>query len=319
MKRKLHALILIFLVSFLAHAQTAIEQLQSPSGSQYTTMSGSVDQSTSGANVSWDFTASLSPQNVVSVDTYSENGNMATITTTTNGNVSSLISLINPNAEVAISMALAFDVQLNYSDPGVVGTFPLNFGYSNTDNVQGTFSGAGVSGTIQNTSTIVVDVDAWGNLKVGTFDGEVTRLKIVQNLDLQVGFLPTTGTQTSHFYYDANSNDLVFRTTRVVVPLASIDQTSVEVLSNFTLNTKEFTLDKVNVALRSNPVKDILKLDFEGNILIKNVTIYDITGKRVLRFENKTNDFDVSHLKSGLFLLSITTENETLVKKFVKE
>ncbi|MGC6431498.1 MAG: T9SS type A sorting domain-containing protein [Jejuia sp.] len=319
MQRKLLAIFFVFSSVVLSYAQTTIEQLPSPTGSEYINMTGSIDQSTSGGNVSWDFT-SLSESSDISVDTYSENGGTATITTTTNGSVSSLISLVNPNAEVAVTGATAFDVQLNYTDPGVIGMFPLNFNYSNTDNVAGTFSGSGISGTIVNTSTFVVNVDAWGNLKVGAFDGEVTRLKMVQNLNLLVsGIVPTTGTQTLHFYYDANSNDLVFRTTRIIVPLASLDQTSIEMLSNYTLSSAERTFDETNVSLKSNPVKSILKLSVEGNIKVKAVDIFDITGKQVLNFQDKANDFDVSQLKSGLFILSISTDEGNVVKKFIKE
>ncbi len=314
-------LLIPFLVCFIfnsSFSQTDIEELPSPNGSEYANMSGSIDQSLSGANVSWDYT-SLTALSDISVDTYVENASTATITTTTNGVPSSSISLVNPNAEVAVTAAVAFDVQLNYTDPGVVGTFPLSFNYSNTDNVEGTFSGSGISGTILNTSTFVVDVDAWGNLKVGTFDGEVTRLKIVQNLNLLVGFVPTTATQTSYFYYDANSSDLVFRTTRVVVPLASLDNTSLEMLSTYTLSTTEVSLKGKGIALTSNPVKNILKLDVKGGANVKEVEIYDITGKQVLSFKNKFNDFDVSQLKAGLFILSVTTDKGNTVKKFIKE
>ena len=316
MKTKL--LSLLFFSTFLSFSQTDIEQLQSATGSQYTILNGTVDQSTTGANVSWDFT-SLSNTTTLLTDTYAVLGLNATIQTNDGATLVSSIGLVNTGGEIAVTSALSSGIQLNYSNTAVIGTFPLSYGYSNTDSVDGTFSGT-VSGTVLNTSSITVEVDGWGNLKVGTFDGEVTRLKIVQNLNLLVGgFVTGTATQTSYFYYDANNDDLIFRFTRLQVPLASIDETTQESLSTYTLKTNNFVTNNIDLKLLSNPVKDLLSFVVSDFIEIESTTISDISGRIVLKVDDNISSLNVSQLPSGLFMVSVSTNRGLVTKKFIKK
>lgn len=316
MKTKL--LLLLFIAS-VVHSQTAIEQLHSASGSQYTVVQGTIDQTAIGANASWDFT-NLTNTTVVLTDAYTSTPPTSTIET---ANGISVLSTINLNTEVggelSIISALSSGIQLNYSDPAVIGAFPLSFGYSNTDGVEGTFVGT-ASGDVLNTSTINVTVDAWGNLKVGTFDGEVTRLKIEQNLNLSTlgGLVTGIATQTSYFYYDANSNDLIFRTTRLQVPLANIDDTLQEVLFSYTLETKQYGIAEFDLRLKNNPVKDVLRFDINNTVKINSVAIYDISGRMVLRHFSNAASIDLNQLESGIFLVSIETNKGNVTKKFIK-
>lgn len=316
MKTKL--LSLLFFSTFLSFSQTDIEQLQSATGSQYTLLNGTVDQSTTGANVSWDFT-SLSNTTILLTDTYAVSGLNATIQTNDGATLVSSIGLVNTGGEIAVTSALSSGIQLNYSNTAVIGTFPLSYGYSNTDSVDGTFSGT-VSGTVLNTSSITVEVDGWGNLKVGTFDGEVTRLKIVQNLNLLVGgFVTGTATQTSYFYYDVNNDDLIFRFTRLQVPLASIDETTQESLSTYTLKTNNFVTNNIDLKLLSNPVKDLLSFVVSDFIEIESTTISDISGRIVLKVDDNISSLNVSQLPSGLFMVSVSTNRGLVTKKFIKK
>lgn len=318
MKTKL--LLSLFLVTLFGFSQTNIEQLQSATGSQYTVVNGTIDQSPTGANTSWDFT-SLTNTATILTDTYTVMSPASTIETADGATTISTIGLnTDVSGELSVTSALSLGIQLNYSDAAIIGTFPLSFAYSNTDGVEGTFTGT-VSGDVLNTSTINVDVDAWGNLKVGTFDGEVTRLKIVQNLNLSTlgGLVTGTATQTSYFYYDASSNDLVFRTTRLEAPIASIDETLMETLFTYTLDSNEFQITEFDIRLMKNPVKNVLKFDINNSIKINAITISDISGRIVLKHHSNKPSINVSQLKSGLFLASVKTDKGMVTKKFIKE
>lgn len=316
MKKKLP--LLFFISSLLGFSQTDIEQLQSASGSQYTLLNGTIDQSISGANVSWDFT-SLTNTTTLLTDSYTVSGLNSTIQTSEGSTVVSIVELTNNGGEFAVTSALSSGIQLNYSNTAVIGTFPLSFGYTNTDFVEGVFSGP-ISGNVLNTSNINVEVDAWGNLKVGTFDGQVTRLKIIQNLDLLAGgIVPGTATQTSYFYYDANSDDLVFRSTNLVVPLAGINETTIESLSAYTLSTNQNQTNIFDLKLKNNPVEDVLRVIVSDFVEIKSLTVLDVSGRIILKTDTVEPSLNVSQLQSGLFLVSVSTNKGLFTKKFIKK
>lgn len=318
MKTKL--LLLLFLVTLFGYSQTDIEQLQSATGSQYAVATGTIDESQTGANVLWDFT-SLTITSTVLTDTYSVTAPTSTIETTEGTTIISTVGLnTDINGVLSVTSALSSGIQLNYSNAALIGTFPLSFGYSNTDGVEGTFTGP-ASGDVLSTSSVNVDVDAWGNLKVGTFDEEVTRLKIIQNLNLSTigGFVTGPGTQTSYFYYDANSDDLIFRTTRLEVPLAGIDETTMEILLSYTLDTNRYEIAESDIKLVTNPVQDVLRFSVSNFVEIKAITISDVSGRIVLKSNTNESSINVNQLRSGLFLASITTDKGVITKKFVKQ
>lgn len=318
MKTKL--LLLLFIGSLSGFSQTDIEQFQSATGSKYAEVTGMIDQSPTGGSVSWDFTG-LTTTSTVLTDTYTNTPPNSTIQISAGATLISEIGLnTSLGGELSVTSALSSGIQLNYTDSAVIGTFPLSFGYSNTDGLEGMFNGP-VSGNVLNTSTINVDVDAWGNLKVGTFDGAVTRLKIIQNLNLSAlgGFITGSATQTSYFYYDANSNDLIFRSTRLEAPLADIDDTIMESLITYALSTDKYQFADSEIKLVSNPVKDVLRFIANDFVEIKAIAISDVSGRIVLKADTNESSLNVSHLKSGLFLVSITTEKGVVTKKFVKQ
>lgn len=325
MKTKL--LLLLFLsITILGYAQTDIEQFQSTTGSQYRVVTGTINQSATGVNVSWDFTG-LTNTAITMVDNYTDTPPTSIIETSNGSTVVSTVGLTTDGISgvLSVTSVLAQGVQLNYTNPAIIGIFPLGYSYSNTDTVEGTFSISGNDGDVLNTSTVSVNVDAWGNLKVGNFDGVVTRLKLVQSLNLSAafGFVTGTGTQTSYFYYDANNSDLVFRTNRVQIEIPSlsisIDDITMESLLVYTLGISDYQVAESDVKLVSNPIQDVLRFSVSDFIEIKDITILDISGRVVLKSKVNTSLLDVKSLKTGLFLASITTNKGIVTKKFVKK
>ena len=311
-------LVSLLFVAALGYSQTAIEQIQSAAGSNYVEVTGNINEATTGANVLWDFTG-LTTTATIKTDIFTNTPPNSSIQTNEGATLIAKIDFNTTGGQLAITSVLSNGFQLNYSNFGVIGNFPLSFGYANSDAVEGTFTSGSISGSVVNTSTINVAVDAWGTLKVGTFNGEVTRLKIIQNLNLLVsGFIPAAGTQTSYFYYDANSNDLVFRSTRFVVPLAGLDTTILESLSTYTLGIGNNQVVASQLYLITNPVQDVLSFSVSNLIEIQGITILDVSGRVVLKSDTNAASIVVNHLKSGLFFATITTNKGIVTKKFIK-
>jgi len=68
-----------------------------------------------------------------------------------------------------------------------------------------------------------------------------------------------------------------------------------------------------------NPVQNILHIA-SSQILVNNVSIYDLSGRVVLENQNSNLDIkiDVSGLNTSMYFVQMDTENGTVTKRFVK-
>lgn len=66
-----------------------------------------------------------------------------------------------------------------------------------------------------------------------------------------------------------------------------------------------------------NPTTD--KLFIDAKRPIKEIKIYSLTGALVGKYSSSTRQIDVSSFKSGLYIISISSETETSVMRFVKK
>ncbi len=83
-----------------------------------------------------------------------------------------------------------------------------------------------------------------------------------------------------------------------------------------TLGIDDFNFDKKEIKLYPNPTTTVLNIKMEGNL--KRATIYAVLGTKV--FETQSNSINTSHLKTGMYV--ITIENETgsvITKRFIKQ
>lgn len=324
-------LTLLSLISLSGFAQTVenfyVVNTANAAGVPYIVTSGTADQSASGTNTTWDFSAlsatgegttttyaTTASQNV----TYPNSSVVAESTGDYNGSGSSLTLKLFANA-TSITAIEMDDMVLNYStNNATLGTFPLNYGYSNTDAVAGTFSAMGYNGTF--TGTSVTSVDAYGTISanIGSVAGiTVTRLKIVQTLNLIYLTVPIgTVNQTFYLYYQSG----------VTYPLArSIDfAASVPALNyNYDLQAVELygelagtdSFTKQLLTAYPNPATDVLH--FSNNITLTKVTVVDTAGRTVLT--GTGNDLNVSSLTTGVYYANAETDNGTKTIKFIKK
>ena len=92
----------------------------------------------------------------------------------------------------------------------------------------------------------------------------------------------------------------------------------IEFYFNPTLSVERFDANSV-FSLYPNPANDTISI--KGNNTITQVSVFDLTGKKVLTSNQlKNNSLDISKLKSGVYLVQIEDQNNTTItKKLVKE
>ncbi|HLV15009.1 MAG TPA: T9SS type A sorting domain-containing protein [Xanthomarina sp.] len=336
MKTKLPFLFMLFTV--FTFGQTPINSFYSLPESSFAvvTSSTAVDQSASGANLTWNFT-NLSPVDT-SLDTYSNpsSGELITYPGTTSvltitENVTGASSKIfsrNVAGQVSLTAAESAGLLLNYaSNNAVIGTFPLNYNSPNSDAVAGTFNFDTYTGAFSGTINTIAD--AYGTLNIndlgeGAYSGAVTRLKIVQNLNLTY-MIPNVGTveQISYYYYDANDGTLIFRTStvHVLVSLAGINETTtiMESFLSSPLSISNNQVTSTDIKLIPNPVEDVVNISINQNNPIRYATITDISGRRILTINESFASISVSNLQAGIYIANITTDNGVYTKKFLKK
>lgn len=75
------------------------------------------------------------------------------------------------------------------------------------------------------------------------------------------------------------------------------------------------TAEAINIY--PNPVKDVLHI--ESPVTIQDISIHNIGGSLINRPQNIGNKINLSYLPQGLYLLKITTENGSIIRKIVKQ
>lgn len=72
-------------------------------------------------------------------------------------------------------------------------------------------------------------------------------------------------------------------------------------------------------SLFPNPVKDIVFIQNEGNLTIEKVSIYDMTGKKVMEKIGNTAEINVSEIATGIYFIQIHSQGKLLQKKLIKQ
>jgi len=335
MKKSLLSFTLLLSIStFAQEAISSFYNLTGDSEDNYAlvTSASGPDQATAGANVAWNFndlvqvtTTATSVLPATAADIADYPGSTHTVKTVTQGgNTTYYYIAVNDIGGTAITGAETSAVTLNYStNNGFLGNFPLTYGFTNTDDVAGTFDANGTAGTF--TGTAVSTVDAYGTLTVNegyANNTAVTRLKTVQNLTLIYNGIPVgTLTQTIYSYYNSTvlGSGPLFRSisTTINVPVLSINQTqnSLESYEATSMGTVGLT-PVASLSIAPNPVKDMLH--FAGNAEVSNVILTDAAGRIVLQSAT-ANDISVSHLSAGIYYATVTAGSGFTTLKMVKD
>lgn len=87
--------------------------------------------------------------------------------------------------------------------------------------------------------------------------------------------------------------------------------------SGCNLSRSEFNADRFSVS--PNPATDFLNIHSKSDDVIDSIAIYNVLGALVQTQLNPSETIDVSHLKSGVYLLRIATAKGIANNKFVKK
>lgn len=105
-------------------------------------------------------------------------------------------------------------------------------------------------------------------------------------------------------------------TSNVTTNLFNILDPAASTISFSTLGTADYVLE--NISIYPNPVQDILYIKGLETEL-KQVNIYTLTGKKVKTITHNLETLDVSKLSTGLYLVTLITDNASKTLKLVKE
>lgn len=137
----------------------------------------------------------------------------------------------------------------------------------------------------------------------------------------------TTDTQKEFYVFDMNSNTYLQLTNSyntIFKPFLKIGD-FLYVLDGlnklYSFNTQ--TLDSNSFIVYEslifpNPVKSSFKLKLESSFDFKNIEIYDLSGKIVTKFNTLRNDYNISYLKSGIYIVHLNLKQSQIYFKLTK-
>lgn len=97
---------------------------------------------------------------------------------------------------------------------------------------------------------------------------------------------------------------------------------AVPTVANSPLNEVHFSLfsnskeDIEGLKIYPNPAKDVINIT-TSNFDPKTVVIYDVLGKQVLKTVITSQPINISNLKSGVYIVNITENNQNATRKLV--
>ena len=77
--------------------------------------------------------------------------------------------------------------------------------------------------------------------------------------------------------------------------------------------------NKLTINIYPNPVKQLLFIESDTNLLIKSMVVYNLLGVEVYSKQTATNTLDLSTLKKGVYFLKIETTEGSISKRIIKE
>lgn len=341
---KIKLLFLFLLLTSVAFSQNQINSFYSTNGfvSTPVTTATAINHGAGGVNQSWTFSGFLplgtsTYTNVapISAETTTYPGtNSVIVTSSTQGTATTTGKMFTKNTTGTVSITGLDSAGLNINFNGgsggsgnaTLGTFPLVYPFTNTDNV---VSGSYVYGTNSGTfsGTLTTTVDGYGvlNLPDYNYTGNVTRLKTVLSVTLYLSIFPVgNASQTTYTYYERNdpTNNFKFRSlnTVVVASAAGINQndTTYEIGTMPVLANTSFTLQSVWI---KNPVQNTIEINSTNTIENANITITDMLGKSIYQLQNQTisGAFEIPvSLTKGIYLIIIGNNSGSITKKIVK-
>ena len=78
------------------------------------------------------------------------------------------------------------------------------------------------------------------------------------------------------------------------------------------------TIEISDFKIYPNPANHVINIESNNTIQITSVRVYDILGKQVLNIETMSDGIDISKLKKGMYIVEITSDKFSTIKKLIK-
>mgnify|MGYP000265331334 CR=1 FL=1 len=164
---------------------------------------------------------------------------------------------------------------------------------------------------LSNNALTTLDVSSFPNVKKILVNGNsLTSLKVNNGNNVNI----------INADFDAKNNNLTSITVDDAT-FSTTNWTNIDAGTTFISGTLSVDSDVLAsmVKIYPNPFTDYIKLELNAGIVVKEISLKDITGKSISNFSLKNIDrIDVSHLSNGMYLLVVKTDKGTLSKKIVK-
>lgn len=87
---------------------------------------------------------------------------------------------------------------------------------------------------------------------------------------------------------------------------------------NRLVGTREEILSNSNIRIFPNPAKELIQIIPEPGININSVTVFDITGRELIRNATFNGSIDINPLNSGSYVFRFVTDQGLVIKRLVK-
>ena len=73
------------------------------------------------------------------------------------------------------------------------------------------------------------------------------------------------------------------------------------------------------IMITPNPAGDVVRIELSDNSVIDQVSLYDLSGRRLRRFEDPSEELNLSGLPKGLVIVEVRTATRVIREKIVRE
>jgi hypothetical protein len=153
-------------------------------------------------------------------------------------------------------------------------------------------------------NTIITDTISWIKISGSLIADSNYKYIIIGN------FFDNNNTDTILLPYEVIPQDCIYYIDDVCVTTDSIYNETWTGLQNL-------NYEGINLIVYPNPVTNTLYID--GLTIIDKAEVYDLNGKLLLPKQLNTKQIDISPLAKGIYFIKLTTEEGSVVRKFVKE